>query len=111
MVSNIISDYKHYVEIIIFSNFVSNNILTNKKIFAMKKVMIIAMLFAATMLCGNVANAQCNKKKECKKECVDKKDCKKDCKKSECKNKKADCKKAGKDCKKANNCQKKCAKK
>ena len=61
----------------------------------MKKLMITMMLFAATMLCGNVANAQCQKKADCQKECV----------------KKADCKKAGKDCKKANNCQKKCAKK
>ena len=28
----------------------------------MKKLMITMMLFAATMLCGNVANAQCQKK-------------------------------------------------
>lgn len=92
----------------------------------MKKLMITMMLFAATMLCGNVANAQCQKKADCKKECVKKADCKKDCQKAceckkECKGdkanckkdcaKKADCKKAGKDSKKANNSQKKSAKK
>ena len=82
----------------------------------MKKLMITMMLFAATMLCGNVANAQCQKKADCQKECVKKADCKKDCQKAgeckkECKGDKANCKKAGKDCKKANNCQKKCAKK
>ena len=34
----------------------------------MKKLMITMMLFAATMLCGNVANAQCQKKADCQKE-------------------------------------------
>ena len=47
----------------------------------MKKLMITMMLFAATRLCGNVANAQCQKKADCQKECVKKADCQKDCEK------------------------------
>ncbi len=80
------------------------NILTNHKLFIMKRIISAAVAFVAVAAltttlyaqnqekcCSKKAKCQteaCEKKSDCKKECTKKSDCKKECtKKSDCKKK------------------------